>query len=1432
MNKICISFILCFSFLFLNAQNNSEVQILKQASQIIYNNSVAEKDINFLREVTKIIPEIESVTNLLVNKTYDKNLQKHIKAQTAIKNKIGELTSKKGYEYINVLYNLAGYHSNLANYENAQKLYEEAFTILNIESNSERKTKWEYIIHFAQILNRDFGRSSDDFMLLEEITTEIKNYLNSHSQDESDEIILLCINALMGGNMLQQPFDDYKNFYSKGKDLIVKSHGTQQEGFLILQSTYALILVNEGKFDESENIINQTIKDFEKLFGKENLLKSYELYHLSNIQMNKGDIQNAISTLEQSVTMLSKIFDESNINVLNLKRELANALLYTGKNGVVKAGKLLEEIAEQSKKNNGEISTQYISALEDQIYYYQFTENVESLRKTLKKAHHLAKEFSEKHKLDAGLILNNLFVYYRDINSFDEAITISDEAMDILKNIPKGKIDYANSLVNKCEIYMLTENFIEAEKCLNEAIPILKNSGNQQYYADGLTWLGDVYSRQNRKKEAEKTLKQAYQIYKKNSLENTKYFGLLLINYGNTLVQINKFKEAKEKFEEAIKLATETDNNFLLGNCYQNYSTLFYDQNDFKTAMEYLNKADTCYLKSGDNGILDHASILVDKNYIYTDLGQYNEAKNALTEVRNIIERMKGKTSYDYFQSIMSLYNLAYKMGNGIDMQNYIFDMTKAFYEQQKLANNDMNQMLNICNLVFPAMLNYVIELQIQTGINFKDVLATSIYEKDKKDFIAKYGQAAFDNSINTASLMVNNFGEWLLNFKTELENRNRYSKHVSRLLGDYYYSILWDDEKALKYYREFMDGQDKNSQTYAAGLHKLSQVYNSKGDYQLAAVYEKQCIDLHKKFVSDKSIDLSYPLYNLSFNYYKAKKYPQAFQAAKERFEILQPNISTLFNTMNENDRLALSIKYGTNARDIYDLLSVYPQDEVTQIAYNAALYYKGLLLRSSNQIRQSIYNSKNNDLISGYDQLIKIRKQLQSMPDMMSRYTAQDTVGYLEIRKLYERVDSLDWYLTQNSTVYRNAEQAKTPKWTDVRNNLKNNEAAIEFIISTDTTNNCNCQYGALILKKDVKVPIYVPMFNYKDLAEIISSAETKYSDKGSTTRTQDICKYLYLNRNASGKGKEMYDLIWKPIAEELDSTISTIYYSPVGMLYTIALSALTNENNKTLFDLYDLRLVSSTGYIVNQSNNISKIQNAQIYGGIRYDAVKERCKDDWKCLEGSKIESVTIDSIFKQHNLVSDLYTDLQATEDIVRKNNNNDSPSLLLFATHGYYAGEGMENNDVYRSFYTQLSNNQLTPMKRGGLVLSDANPVWHNEVKRPEENDGILLAEEIAELNLNNTDLAVLSACETGLGNVSETEGVFGLQRGFRLSGVKSIVMSLWRVHDEVGKEFMIEFFNYLLSGKEKHEAFRVTQQILRKKYPNNPYKWAVYVMLD
>ena len=146
---IVILFSLHFScFLFLSAQNTTEHQLalLSDASQIIFYNSTAAEEIAKLREAEKIVREIKPVADALRNKTIDKNLQKRINAQTAIKNKIGELTGRKGFEYIKTLYYLAREYDSKAYYEGAVRLYNEALSVLSVEHDSEQKTKWNYLM--------------------------------------------------------------------------------------------------------------------------------------------------------------------------------------------------------------------------------------------------------------------------------------------------------------------------------------------------------------------------------------------------------------------------------------------------------------------------------------------------------------------------------------------------------------------------------------------------------------------------------------------------------------------------------------------------------------------------------------------------------------------------------------------------------------------------------------------------------------------------------------------------------------------------------------------------------------------------------------------------------------------------------------------------------------------------------------------------------------------------------------------------------------------------------------------------------------------------------------------------------------------------------------------------------------------------------------
>ena len=495
----------------------------------------------------------------------------------------------------------------------------------------------------------------------------------------------------------------------------------------------------------------------------------------------------------------------------------------------------------------------------------------------------------------------------------------------------------------------------------------------------------------------------------------------------------------------------------------------------------------------------------------------------------------------------------------------------------------------------------------------------------------------------------------------------------------------------------------------------------------------------------------------------------------------------------------------------------------EGNRYAYNLALIQKGLLLETTRDIDRLMQSAP--DSLSTELQEYKLWKSLG-----IKKYEDPSTK---EIRlKLMDYVSQQPSFLHQLNF-----------EWTDVRDNLKDNEAAIEFInlygIIPENIGNPEDMdpcIGALILRKDMDYPVFVRLASNAVIDSLMSAED------GSM-----IPDALY-----SGKVKEtVYNLIWSPLSPYLDG-VQSIFYAPTGYLQHINVDWLGQSDDDFLANHYNLYRVSSTRTLI-EKNRDNDSANAIILGDIAYSTKNKQFEDTPQSkyrsitrsgfgpLSGTINEIDSISSTLTSHNFSNTVLSKSLADEQSVRKLSGK-SPKILHFATHGfYYTNEELEEEFKKSSYIGfQLIRPELY---HSGLALAGAQDTWYNEKPGSEINfdkyismdaasDGILLSSEISELDFSNTDLVVLSACQTALGYV-KSEGVYGLQRAFKLAGVNSLIMSLWKVDDDATQLLMTSFYKNLMNGMPKREALINAQKEVRETPGfNDPYNWAAFILLD
>ncbi len=494
---------------------------------------------------------------------------------------------------------------------------------------------------------------------------------------------------------------------------------------------------------------------------------------------------------------------------------------------------------------------------------------------------------------------------------------------------------------------------------------------------------------------------------------------------------------------------------------------------------------------------------------------------------------------------------------------------------------------------------------------------------------------------------------------------------------------------------------------------------------------------------------------------------------------------------------------------------------------------------------MKNRILNSKDSALIQEYESWNNLKLALAKY-QQMSQEDFKKTG--LNLDSLENLANEMEKSLSLKSESFAKITDKKTPTWRDIQRKLKKNEAAVEIVrvnkfgvqkIVTDTTDfhykdslkefptyslydlTDTVYYAALIVKKKSKQPELVLLTNGNELE---NQTFKKYRNKV-LFRIDD---------------KESYQKYWLPIQEKLQK-IKKVYFSPDGIYNQINLNILQNpKSQQYILDEIEIQQMTNTKEILAFSPTQTlptgeglKTFKASLFGRPAYDMdsvsylanvelskeinnsyalrdIRDLRKGSFSDLLGTEKEIQIIDSLLKSKNIQTEKHLLDQATEQKIKALQN---PSILHIATHGFFIADSTTKN----------------PMLNSGILLAGVSNYYRAEEK-PDTDDGVLTAHEAQNLHLDNTDLVVLSACETGLGEIRNGEGVYGLQRAFKAAGAKSILMSHWKVDDKVTQELMSLFYENWLKIGNKRTAFKMTQAQIREKY-KNPYFWGAFVLV-
>jgi CHAT domain-containing protein/Tfp pilus assembly protein PilF len=956
---------------------------------------------------------------------------------------------------------------------------------------------------------------------------------------------------------------------------------------------------------------------------------------------------------------------------------------------------------------------------------------------------------------------------------YGEAIPLTEQVLDLRQQVlGKNHPDVAISLNDLALLYREQGRYNEAEQLCQQALEIRRTvlGENHPDFATSLISLAGLYQSQGRYSEAEPLFQQALKILRMAVGENDPDFATNLIGLAELYRVQGRYSEAEPLFQQALKIG-QTDGEDHPNEAFNlnNLALLYYAQGRYSEAEPLFQQALKIWQTDNEN----HPNAALSLNNlatIYLLQGRYSEAEPLYQQALKIWQTTLGENYPNVAFSLNNLASLYQAQGRYSEVEP-LYRQALTIW-QTTLGENHPNVALGLSTLA-------------------------ALYQEQ-----GRYSEA---EPLYQQALTI---------WRTVLgENHPDFAPGLIGLAGLYKEQGRYSEAESL-YQQALKVGQTSlgaNHPIVALSLNNLALLYEAQGRYSEAESLYQQALKIGQTAFGENHPTIAFSFINLAILNWAQGHLQPALTNWQQGLAIEESDLErNLIGGSEANKRDYLATLDGSIDISLTLHLQYLPQDHAaTQLALKTVLQRKGRLLDLFTNSQQTLRNQLDVESQALLDQLNQVRTQISNLyfsePDSLSKEQYQQ-----QLKELDERSQQLEDQLSRRSATFRtNNAPVDLPTLQSL---LPADGVLVEFSRyqifdpkAAEDERYGEYHYAAYLLQPDGKITgidlgaaaTIDPLI--ADFSAAVRSPSTSVIQVKEAARALDA-------------------VLMAPVRSHLGNQ-KHLLISPDGPLNLIPFEALVDERDRYLVENFNLTYLTS-GRDLLRLQAQAQVQQPPLLladpifnqpGQLVSQAPSDTRSSDlsqrsFPPLPETKTEVEAIARLLSG----SQLREQSQATEAAVKQ---ADRPQILHIATHGFF-----EPNTASQS--TLFDN----PLLRSGLVLAGF------QVGQSSGEDGILTALEASSLNLVGTQMVVLSACDTGQGDLSVGEGVYGLRRAFVLAGSESQVISLWRVQDNTTKDLMVAYYEHLMQGKGRSAALREVQlTMLKNEQTAHPYYWAPFI---